>query len=73
MNTMLASGGYPWTVVPVTLRNEYMESLEEASVSQSIKPFAKFLSDLVRDTLKGKTPPIPAAIDTVTETATGPA
>jgi Fic family protein len=60
MNTMLASGGYPWTIVPVTLRNDYMASLQEASVRQNITPFAQFLARLTTDSLKGKTPPIPA-------------
>jgi hypothetical protein len=32
-----------------------MAALEEASVRQAIVPFAKFLGDLVREALKGKT------------------
>jgi len=48
MNLMLASGGYPWTVVPVEKRKEYMAALEIASVDQSIVPFAEFLADLVK-------------------------
>ncbi|TDI87481.1 MAG: cell filamentation protein Fic [Caldithrix sp.] len=47
MNTMLASGGFPWTVIPVEERDEYMSSLEFASVHNDIKPFAKFLAKLV--------------------------
>ncbi len=47
MNAMLASGGYPWTVIPVEQHNDYMQSLEEASVNGNIVPFAKFLGDLV--------------------------
>ena len=47
MNVMLASGGYPWTVVPVEQRSEYMEALEAASVKSDIIPFAKFLAGLV--------------------------
>lgn len=43
MNTMLASGGYPWTIVPLDKRAEYMAALEEASTKQDIEPFAKFL------------------------------
>ncbi|CAN0121749.1 unnamed protein product, partial [Chrysoparadoxa australica] len=43
MNTMLAAGGYPWTVVPVQKRAEYMAALEQASASQNIVPFAGFL------------------------------
>jgi len=46
MNAMLASGGYPWTVIPVSRRNEYMAALEEASVKNNIKPFAAFLAGL---------------------------
>jgi hypothetical protein len=57
MNTMLASGGYPWTVIPVEERNEYMAALEEASVGQNIVPFAAFLARLVDDGIKGKSVP----------------
>ena len=39
MNVMMASGGYPWTVVPVERRAEYMAALEEASINQNIIPF----------------------------------
>lgn len=46
-NTMLASGGYSWTVIPVERRNEYMDSLEKASVDQDITDFVIFLADLV--------------------------
>lgn len=53
MNAMLASGGYPWTVIPVQQRAEYMQALEQASVKQNIEPFAKFLGDLVSQVLKG--------------------
>lgn len=47
MNTMLSSGGYPWTVVPVEKRDEYMAALESASVEQDIRPFARLLGGLV--------------------------
>jgi hypothetical protein len=57
MNTMLASGGYPWTVIPVQERNEYMAALEEASVGQNIVPFAALLARLVDDGIKGKSVP----------------
>lgn len=46
MNVMMASGGYPWAVVPVERRAEYMDALEEASVNQNIIPFAEFLAGL---------------------------
>ena len=48
MNTMLAGGGYPWTVIPVEERDTYMAVLEEASVGQNIVPFADFLARLVQ-------------------------
>lgn len=48
MNLMLASGGYPWTVIPVGDREIYMEALEKASVGEDIVPFANFLGRLVK-------------------------
>lgn len=54
LNVMLASGGYPWTVIPVQMRDEYMESLEKASVGKDIAPFAKFLAKLVKASMQGK-------------------
>ena len=48
MNAMLASGGYPWTVIPLETRNDYMATLEEASVRKNIEPFSRFLSGLVQ-------------------------
>jgi Fic family protein len=47
MNVMLASGGYPWTIVPVERRNDYMAALESASTESNISPFANFLAELV--------------------------
>jgi hypothetical protein len=48
MNVMLASGGYPWTVIPLDTRTEYMTALEEASVQMNIEPFSRFLASLVQ-------------------------
>lgn len=48
MNVMMAAGGYPWTIVPLERRNEYMVALEQASVAQDIAPFAKLLSSLIK-------------------------
>lgn len=53
LNVMLASGGYPWTVVPVEQREDYMAALEQASVKQNIEPFAEFLGYLVGEGMKG--------------------
>jgi fido (protein-threonine AMPylation protein) len=47
MNAMLASGGYPWTVIRVEDRTPYLNSLESASVEGNIQPFAKFIAERV--------------------------
>lgn len=46
MNTMLASGGYDWLIIPVERRDEYMVALEKASVAGDVVPFVKFLSSI---------------------------
>ena len=56
MNLMLAAGGYPWTVIPVERRDDYMAALEAASTRQDIAPFAAFLGGLVQDGLEGRPP-----------------
>jgi hypothetical protein len=58
MNLMLASGGYPWTVIPVGDRTIYMEALEKASVREDIVPFTDLLAGLVEKGLAGE--PLPA-------------
>jgi len=55
MNVMLASGGYPWTVVSLEQRATYMAALEEASAKQNIVPFVNFLAQLVEAGLEGNT------------------
>jgi len=54
MNVMLASGGYPWTVIPVEKRTEYMSALEKASTEMDIAPFARFIAELVNLGMEGK-------------------
>ena len=51
MNVMLAAGGYPWTVIPVDKRTDYMNTLDSASVKQDIEPFAVFIGDLLSASL----------------------
>lgn len=52
LNAMLASGGYPWTVVPMELRAEYMKALENASVNGDISQFTQVIANLVKAQLK---------------------
>lgn len=47
LNTMLASGGYPWTIVPLGKREEYMKALEKASVHGDITDFSRLIATLV--------------------------
>src|SRR5437588_639391 len=47
MNAMLASGGYPWTVVRVEDRNAYLAALDRASIDADIRPFAAFIAERV--------------------------
>jgi fido (protein-threonine AMPylation protein) len=47
MNTMLASGGYPWTVIRVEDRDAYLAALDRASIDMNIDPFARFIAERV--------------------------
>lgn len=47
MNSMLASGGYPWTIVRVGDRARYLRALDSASIDLDIEPFASFLGERV--------------------------
>jgi fido (protein-threonine AMPylation protein) len=48
MNVMLASGGYPWTVIRVRDRNAYLAALNRASIDMDIKPFTTLIAQRVR-------------------------
>ena len=47
MNALLASGGYPWTVIRVDDRDAYLASLDRASIDQDMEPFARFVAERV--------------------------
>jgi fido (protein-threonine AMPylation protein) len=49
MNAMLASGGYPWTVVRIEDRDTYLAALDRASIDMDIGPFAEFLAKRVKE------------------------
>jgi fido (protein-threonine AMPylation protein) len=48
MNVMLASGGYPWTVIRVRDRAAYLAALDRASIDMDITPFATFVAERVK-------------------------
>lgn len=47
MNAMLASGGYPWTVIHVEDRGAYLAALDRASIDLNIEPFTEFIAESV--------------------------
>ncbi len=49
MNSMLATCGYVWTVVPVQHREPYMQVLDSASAGRDITGFAEFIGKLIRE------------------------
>jgi hypothetical protein len=49
---MLASGGYPWTVIRVEDRNPYLAALDGASIEGDIAPFTGFIAERVRWSMK---------------------
>jgi hypothetical protein len=56
MNAMLASGGYPWTVIRVEDRDTYLSALDRASIDMDIAPFTTFVAQRVRWSLEGSGP-----------------
>ncbi len=48
MNVMLASGGYPWTIIRKETRRGYLEALDKASIGNDVRPFARFVADSVK-------------------------
>jgi hypothetical protein len=37
------TGGYPWTIIHLNHRKQYLDALELASVENNIPPFTKFI------------------------------
>jgi len=52
MNVLLASGGYPWTVIRVEARTEYLNALDRASIDLDADPFASFIAERVRRSVR---------------------
>ncbi len=64
MNAMLASGGYPWTIIEVAHRSEYMSALDEASSRADVSRFAQFIASSMAIQGNGESPTPSYAIDT---------
>jgi fido (protein-threonine AMPylation protein) len=48
MNVMLASGGYPWTVIRVRDRKVYLAALDRANIDGDVGPFTALIAQRVR-------------------------
>ena len=48
MNTLFATAGYPWTVIRVDEREQYLGALEHASVEGDLGPFVAFVAAQMR-------------------------
>jgi Protein of unknown function (DUF1488)/Fic/DOC family len=65
MNIMLASGGYPWTVIRVVDRKAYLSALDRASIEMDIHPFATFIMRRVQWRLEPHEVTFPAPMESV--------
>jgi hypothetical protein len=48
MNVMLASSGYPWTVIRLRDRKPYLAALDSASIETNVGPFTTLIRQRVR-------------------------
>jgi len=51
MNVMLAWGNYPWTMIKLDKREQYISALEKASIGNDIIDFIKVIGEQVSNTL----------------------
>ena len=63
MNVMLASGGYPWTVIRVVDRKAYLTALDRASIEMDIHPFTNFIVRRVEWRLEKRNLTFPAPME----------
>ena len=49
MNVMLSSGGYPWTIIQVGDREQYLGALDRASIDADLAPFARFVAECIKE------------------------
>lgn len=69
MNAMLASGGYPWTIIRHEDRAAYLEALDRASIDMDLRPFAGFVSERVQGSMQNG---FPGAMQVEEPTLPGP-
>ncbi len=54
MNVMLASGGYPWTIIRVEDRDACLAARDRASIDMDIEPFAQFVAERLKWSMEPK-------------------
>ena len=52
INLMMAFGGYPWAIVPVERRDEYMQALDAANIKEDIPSIVDLISRSMGDVYK---------------------
>src|SRR6266478_6404430 len=65
MNVMLASGGYPWTVIRIRDRKSYLSALDRASIEMDIHPFTTFIVHRVQWRLERHDLKFPAPMESL--------
>jgi hypothetical protein len=65
MNLMLASGGYPWTVIRIVDRKSYLSALDRASIELDIHPFTNFIVHRVQWRLEPHDLTFPSPIESL--------
>jgi hypothetical protein len=65
MNVMLASGGYPWTVIRIIDRKSYLSALDRASIEMDIHPFTTFIVHRVQWRLEWHDLTFPAPMESL--------
>src|SRR5260221_9353071 len=65
LNVMLASGGYPWTVIRIRDRKSYLSALDRASIEMDIHPFTTFIVHRVQWRLEQHDLKVPAPIESL--------
>jgi hypothetical protein len=65
MNVMLASGGYPWTVIRIIDRKSYLSALDRASIEMDIHPFTTFIVHRVQWRLERHDLTFPAPMESL--------
>ncbi|HKW87671.1 MAG TPA: DUF1488 family protein [Candidatus Acidoferrales bacterium] len=65
MNVMLASGGFPWTVIRIVDRKSYLSALDRASIEMDIHPFTNFIIHRVQWRLEAHNLTFPAPMESL--------